>query len=209
MSVTPEQAIEKAIKAKVKTATKAERKAKVSSQTNFDDTFGVVDFPFLVGRDKNGKLVGGDGSLDKAERVQPIKIKLSTLKLGRIDTNASAKGDEVQQQAAGRTPSKPIKVSFGASLTVRKPPKVARKPGARALSAKYYSKNWITISVPVSATSLDVIAWIKKNWKVQPLEMRMGQTIYSITKRKKAINDGKSSSKAANAKAAAATAGKV
>ncbi len=39
--------------------------------------------------------------------------------------------------------------------------------------------------------------------------MRMGQTIYTITKRKKAINDGKSVSKAANAKAAEATAGKV
>jgi hypothetical protein len=207
MSTTPEQAIDKAIAAKKKTATKAERKSKVSSQTNFDDTFGVANFPFLVGKNDSGKTVVGDGSLAKAERVQPIKIKVSTLKLGRIDVNG-ADNNVVQQQAAGRTPSKPIKVSFGASLRVRKPSTATRKPGAKKLSAKYYSKNWITLSVPTSATSLDVIAWIKKNWKVQPLELRMGQTIYQITKRKKAINDGKSVSKAANAKAAAATAGK-
>lgn len=209
MSTTPEQAIQKAILAKAKTATKAERKAKVSSQTNFDDTYGVANFPFLVGKNDAGKTVVGDGSLANAQRVQPIKIKVSTLKLGRIDVNGASKDDEVQQQNAGRTPSKPIQVSFGASLRVRKKSTKARKPGAKALSAKYYSKNWITISVPTSATSLDVIAWIKKNWKVQPLEMRMGQTIYTITKRKKAINDGKSNSRSENAKAAVATAGKA
>lgn len=208
MSTTPEQAIDKAIAAKKKTATKAERKAKVSSQTNFDDTYGVANFPFLVGKNDSGKTVVGDGSLATAQRYQPIKIKVSTLKLGRIDVNGASKDDEVQQQTAGRTPSKPIKVSFGASLRVRKASKT-KKAGARQLSAKYYSKNWITISVPTSATSLDVIAWIKKNWKVQPLELRMGQTIYTITKRKKAINDGKSNSRAANVKGAESVAGKA
>lgn len=209
MSTTPEQAIDKAIAAKKKTASRAERKAKVSSQTNFDDTFGTANFPFLVGKNDKGKVVVGDGSLATAQRVQPIKIKVSTLKLGRIDVNGANQDDEVQQQQAGRTPSKPIQVSFGASLRVRKKSTKARKPGAKPLSAKYYSKNWITISVPTSATALDVIAWIKKNWKVQPLELKMGQTIYAITKRKKAINDGKSTSRAANAKAATATAGKA
>lgn len=209
MSATPEQAIDKAISAKAKTATRAERKAKVTSQTNFDDTFTTVNFPFILGRNAAGKIVGGNGDLATAVRAQPIRIKISTVKIGRIDTNGAAKDDEVQQENAGRNPSKPIYVTFGASLRTRKPSKVARKPGARTLSAKYYSKNWLQISVPVSATALDVIAWIKKNWLVQPLEMRMGQTIYTITKRKKAINTGKSSSKAGNAKAAAVTAGKV
>jgi hypothetical protein len=208
MTITPDQLIDKAIASKKKTATKAERKAKVSSQTNFDDTFGTVNFPFLVGKDKAGKTVVGNGSIDSAERIQPIKVKISTIKLGRIDVNSSAREDGLVAEDTGRRPSKPIKISFGASLRIRKPGK-SRKPGAKALSAKYYSKNWITLSVPTSATSLDVIAWIKKNWKVQPLEMVMGQTRYQITKRKKAINDGKSNSRAGNAKAAAATAGKV
>jgi hypothetical protein len=209
MSATPEQAIDEAIKLKKKTATKAERKAKVTSQTNFDDTYGFASFPFLEGKDKDGKKIVGDGSIANAPRIQPIRIKVSTLKIGRIDTGGATGDGYIEQRSSQIAPSQQIKVSFGASLRTRKPSKTTRSKTAKQLSAKYYSKNWIALSVPTSATSLDIISWIKKNWGVQPLELRVGQTVYQITKRKKAINTGKSNSKNATAIAAAATAGKA
>jgi hypothetical protein len=207
MSTTPEQQITAAIANKKKTASKADRKAKVAAQTNVDDTFGSCTFVFLTGKDDKGKTIVGDGSLNNAPRYQPIKVKRSLLKIGRIDVNgvADKDADTIESESTGRQPRQTVSVSFGSSLRPRKTTKGSK---GRTLSAKYYSKNWLSFGVPTSATSMDVIAWIKKCWGVQPLELRMGKSIYVITKRKKAINDGKSASRSKAAQAAAATAGK-
>jgi hypothetical protein len=191
--VTVETNIDKGLtdaikKQRVTNSKPSAKKAKVSTKTNFDNTYADIIFPFVFDVNSKGVVDVNTGGLAKASKTSSIKVKVLTVKAGGIDSTAGlilqADGTPKGEHTGFGT-VKPVKVTFGSALVIRK------KSGktAKGQSAKTYKKVWLTLSVPKSATATDVIAWIQKNWKKKPNQLQIGERVYNIKPAKAVYNN--------------------
>jgi hypothetical protein len=187
LETSVDAALKESIKRKNSSTSAAAKRAKVKSKTNFDDTYADVIFPFVFATKLNAqaKAVANTAGLEKAQRSATVKVKVALVKQAKIDSTAGivigGNGAPIGHES-GFGAVKPIKVTFRTTL-------VARRGSATGRSAKTYKKEWKSLSVPKSATALDVIAWIKNNWGVQPDQLQIGSKIYNIKPRKKVYNN--------------------
>jgi hypothetical protein len=185
------EAIQKKLEAGIKkqkdaTTKAAGKRAKVASKTNFDNTYADITFPFVFNITDSGNVETNLKDVASSVRSAKVKIRVSTVKLGGIDSTAglSLNADGTPKgEHSGFGTTKRIKVWFKTKLVPRKGTTKNKS------SAKVYVKDWKTLSVPKSATSTDIYVWISKNWKNKPQQFQMGERVYQVTPSKKAYNN--------------------
>ncbi len=160
--VTIEKALTEAQIARKKTAKAARKQNKVS----VNNTYTEVPFYYQ------------DGSMDVVyiKRSTAIKYRLPEVPLGVYEADSAGK---ITGQNFRVFKGKAIAVSDGYILKDRKTPTKGRSTGAggkRSIAlTKSYSRRYQSLRVPVSATTADVILWIKKHWGTKPDTLRIGK----------------------------------
>lgn len=194
---TADKAVSDVAKKRLANSKPSAKKSKVGAKTNFDNTYADIIFPFIFSTPKKGKVEANTGSLEKAKKSSTIKVKVSLVKEAKIDSTAGIMVNESGTPQGGHTgfgAVKPAKVTFRSVLKKRTGKTV------KASSSRTYAKQWRNFSVPKSATAIDVIAWIQKNWGVKPDQLQIGEKLYNIKPRKKVYNNPSAATSAASAR---------